>query len=365
MKPLSPLKFLKGSFAKILPMTVTVCLGVAVLYFMLMFVAQLDGQVDKNILEPMRYSSIVISGSGGINREHMEKFESEIESQPYFLAQYVDVSFYGVVGSTSTVMILTEKGNIEKTMDAMGLTLAAGSMPGKPMEVVIHKQLAANHGLEVGSVVEKGQRGWRTDGDIKVVGLLEGEPVFSLGIADSSLLTPETPNVSLAVLFDQGQLQETNAILNDIFAGEYNLFTYEMVLGIVGNVKGSLDGIKTFVAIVMVFVLGVFLANITAIQYSVRKMELETLHAIGYTRKYLIKKALTEIGASSFLGYLLGIILAVLICWAINMLSWGKLGLSLPLYSLNAILAMLLVPAAITLFSIASPLKLTRFQDIA
>lgn len=365
MRPLSIFKFIRGSVVKILPMAVTVCLAVTVLYFMSAFVKQLDNQINETSLYPLKNMSIIFGGNSGIKQEDVDKLNSNFEKTEYFFAQCIDIMVYNAVGNTSTILIMTENRNISSVMDMQNIKLIEGKMPEQPMEVIMHKRLAANHGLQVGSVIKKGQKGWRISDEIKVAGLFDGAAVYAMGIVESDTLKPGIPGIAAVVAAEDEHMADANSFIEENFASKYNLYTSGMVKKLLKNFSGPMNALKSFVGVVLVLVMGVFLANITTIQYSVRKKELELLHAIGYTRKYIIKKALTEIGIAGLIGYIFGVALAVAICWVINVSSWNERGLSLPLLSLDIILSMLLVPVFITLFSIIAPVRMTKFRDIA
>jgi len=364
MRPLSVFAFIKGSIRKILPMVVTVCLAVAILYFLSMFMEQLDGQVNEASTYPLKNMSFIIGSKSGITDSDIQKLESKGSNTQSFIVDIRDVTYYSVAGYTGANLIMARQKDISSIMELQKLSLSGGRFPQKPMEVLLHKKLAANYGLKVGSVVVKKTKGWYINEDITVVGLFDGKGVMGIGMEDESRLKPGMPNTSIAVGGDSKSLETVNRYIEKTFAAKYRLFTLDMVEKILNNFNGPINVMRLFVGIVLVCVLGVFLTNITMIQYSLRRKELELLHAIGYTREYIIFKAFREIGVAGIIGYLSGIVLTILLIWGINVCFLTEKGLDMPLLSPGTMITLLLVPAAITLFSMLAPLRMTKFRDI-
>ena len=100
------------------------------------------------------------------------------------------------------------------------------------------------------------------------------------------------------------------------------------------------------------------------IQYTLRSKEFELLHALGFSRKYLQVKVFKEIGSSSLLGYIAGIILAIIAGWLVNVCVLSESAMEMQLLQVENILWVLFVPLLVTLFGMISPLKLLKFKDI-
>lgn len=364
MKPLSALSFIKGSFSKLLPMVTTVCLAVAILYFMSMFTEQLDTQVNETNTYPLKNMSIVLGGKTGISNDEMQSIINNIGDNKSFLIDLFDVSYNSIVGKTGAYIVMSQQKDIMSIMNLQNHKLLEGELPQKPMEVILHKKLALNYGLKVGSVVKKETKGWYINKDVKVVGIFEGKGVTGIGMVEENLLKIGNPYISLAIGGDENSMITTNKYIEKNFSSKFQILTLSTMESFMDNFNSPISAIKLFVGIVLVGVIGVFLVNITTIQYSLRRKELELLHAIGYTRKYIIKKALKEIGIAAVIGYFCGIILAVLLGWGINICFLSEKGLDMPLILPSSMITMLLVPFAITLFSMLAPLKLTRFRDL-
>lgn len=364
MRPLSILSFIKGSFSKMLPMIITVSLSVAILYFMVMFVEKLQSQSNEVMVYPSQNMSCIYGGRQGISDEDMQKINSNIGASKSFVFQYFSIKYHNLVGATGASIMMLNKKDITSIMDMQKFELIDGKLPEKPKEIIIHKSLALDFGLKVGSVVKKNTKDWYFDEDTKIVGIFEGKAVMGIGMEDESWLRLGEPYVSLAIGGDKNSLKSLNEYIETKLSKKYSISTLNTESNFVEKFTAPIKAMELFIGIILVCVIGVFLVNITNIQYSVRRKELELLHAIGYTRKYILKKSLSEIGVAAFIGYLGGITLTIAIGWGINICFLNERGLGFHLIMVKSMFIMLLVPLAITLFSIKAPFKLTKFRDI-
>lgn len=364
MKPLSVFVFLKGSIKKILPVTITVCLGVAILYFMAMFTMQLDLQVNEVALYPFKNMSVIYGEKTGVSAEDIYQLKKNINNEKLLMSDFWYINYYSIVGNTTTSLILLEEKDAKAIMDTLDLKLTQGQLPKNKMEVILHKKLGANRGVKLGTIISKNEKGWHINEDIKVVGFFEGESVIGIGINGEEIINPNMPGASVLVCGDKEGLASVNNYIEKDLGEKYQISTLGISKNEMDKFYAPMSTMKLFIGIVLILVIGIFLSNITTIQYTLRKKELELLHALGYTRRYIVIKGLKEIGLSSLIGYIFGITLAVLIGWVINIYFLSDKGLAMPLLSKSSILIMLMVPITTTAFSMIAPMKLTRFRDI-
>lgn len=365
MRPLSVFAFIKGNIPKLLPMVITVCLAVTVLYFMAMFTEQINTGVKEVSIYPLEKMSIIQGDKSGISKEDINSLTKNIWNSKIFAVDCLFVTYHNIVGYTSAVAIMSQQKDIESLMKIQGFSLIGGKLPIKPLEIVIHKKLAKDYGLNVGSIIKKDSKGWNTDKDLKVAGIFDGKAVTAIGVDDNSSLIAGNPHVSLIIAGNQSSLQIANNFIEKNLSNKYSTLTIKSEQDFIVKFNGPIKALELFIGLVLLSVIGVFLSNITSIQYSLRKKELELLNAIGYTRKYIIKKSLKEIGIAAGLGYISGIMIAIILGWVINICILNDKGMNFTLFLGDSMLYTLIVPLGIILFSIRAPLKLTRFRDLA
>lgn len=364
MKPLSVFMFIKGSIKKILPVVITVSLAVAILYFMSMFTNQLDSQICEVDFYPMKHMSVITGDRSGISVADIENLEKNIGSNKMFPASMWYVDYYSIVGKTGTYVIMLKEKDITTLMNIQKLKLTKGRLPKNKHEILLHERLAANRRIKLETIIDKKNKGWYIDEDLKVVGFFSGESVMGIGYGSEELIRPDMPWGSIIIGGDRTSLNTTNKYIEENLAEKYSSYTLNISKNTMDRFSAPMNTMKLFIGIILVLVIGIFLTNITTIQYTLRRKELELLHAIGYTRRYIIFKGLKEIGIASIIGYVVGIIFAILIGWGINIYFLYEKGLGMPLLITKSLVIMLLVPFAITAFSLIAPLKLTKFRDI-
>lgn len=363
MRPLSAFAYIKGSVSKILPMVITVCLATAILYFLSLFLIKMDDQTMEATSYTMEHVSYIAGGKSGIPAEEIEKLKNQSGDVDIYPADFCSVVYKTIIGGMSADIYMLGEEDIKAFMKIEGFSLYKGRLPQNSSEIILHQKLAANYVLKVGSIIKKDTKKWYINEDLKVVGLFSGKGVMGISIEDKNALRFGLPYVSAVVAGKD--IKRANEYIDKKLSFKYNVNTLRSNEEFMDKFNGPIDIMKIFVGVILVGVLGVFLANITSIQYSIRKKELELLYAVGYTRKYIIAKALREISIASLIGYVFGIILSLVLTWTLNICFLADKGLDMPLIASGALLKMLMVPAAITLFGMIAPVRTSKFRDLA
>jgi len=363
MKPLSMVNFIKGSVRKILPLTITLCLAVALLYFLSLVKSQLEGQVREVNITTLENISLISGRGTPLTDEDIKKLDNENIREWYEVKLFGTSYNMALGGITSTLITMAEKDDILELLQHQKAKLVEGAMPQRPMEVILHRKMAANKGVTIGTIIEKDSEGWQIEEDIKVVGLIEGPGVFALGARYSNNLQDGFP-LSICTVPFEGRLYEMNEYIERSFSSKYQIDNLSAAKGWFGKMQGPMNGIMFLIGIVLVFVLSVLLGNISMIQYTQRRKEFELLHAIGYTKKYIVLKMLKEIGISSTIGYVGGIVLAIIVALIMNICIWSDKGMDMPLIDFGHMSVVFIVPLIITLTSMIAPLKMLKFRDI-
>lgn len=363
MKPLSMMNFIRGSIRKILPLTITLCLAVSLLYFLSMINSQLKGQIQEVNLNTLENVSMLFGRGTTLTSEDIDRLNNEKIKQWYKVKVY-DVTYNMALGGyTSALVAMVAEDDMVQLMEHQNVKLIQGEIPRRPNEIIIHRKMAANKDVTIGTIIEKDSKGWRNDEELTVVGFFEGHGVFGLGVEDRNKIE-DSLFQSIFLIPIEGELEGMNEYIEKNFSSSYQITTRGMAANWLKKFQGPMDGIMVLIGIVLVFVLSVLLGNISMIQYSQRTKEFELLHAIGYTKKYISYKILKEIGVSTIIGYIVGIIIAILVGWIVNICFWAEKAMDMPLIQFKSIVTMLIVPIIITLSSMIAPVKMLRFKDI-
>lgn len=364
MRPLSTLIYFKRCFSKVFPVVTTVALSVMALYFMAMFVSQLNETIREASVYGYKRASLIVSGKNGFSKQDMEKVKSISKDLGVYTVILGGVSHKSIIGTTSTDLLFSNKEEALEIFKHMGCKLLEGKLPDAPNDIVIQKKIAKAYGLKPGDKVIKGRENWYLEEDVTVTGIYSGNTVMGIGVTTGEKVLKGSPFTSFYICGTREQLNGIDQQLISEFAKVYRVYTYDNQIANLKRFSVPMSAMKLFLGVILVITIGVFLANITSVQYANRKKELQLLHAIGYTRKQIIMKSLKEISLASVSGYFVGLLLTIILALILNLLFLSEVGSSLPILLPVSMLTVGLVPISIILFGMLAPIQHTRFRDI-
>lgn len=364
VRPLSTFVFFKRCFSKVFPMLATVSLSVAALYFMAMFVSQLNETVKEASVYSYEKASLIVSGKGGFSDKDLQTIKSLSKDLASYTIMLGSVSHKSIVGSTSTDLLMSDEDGAVAIFNHMRFKLLEGKLVALPNEIVIHEKIAKAYGLRAGDRIERDRENWYLNEDVIVTGIYSGKAVMGIGITRAENLAVGGPYISYYICGSREKLNSIDRSITEQFANTYRVYTYENQKVKLKQFNVPMNAMKVFLGVILVIAIGVFLTNITSVQYANRRKELQLLNAIGYTRQQLILKALREIAMASVSGYIVGLILAVLLGLTLNIVFFKDAGTVMPLLLPSSMMIIGLVPIFIILFGMLAPIRHTRFRDI-
>lgn len=372
MKPLSTVKFIKGSMGKVLPLAITAALAVGLLYFASILVNHLAADKYEINVSWLSNMSVVSDGDPTMNMRKGSGIAAEDEAalracgyvKDLFAANLWSVDYKTITDSSSLYIVMLHSRDVAAAMQWQKLKLAEGALPANPYEIVLQRKLAANLGLKVGSIVKKDTAGWRIGADVKVVGIADGPALMGLGAGHEGCLKDGAPGVGLVAFTGGESVGRMNGFIQRDLSRKYNTLTLGLAKPSVDKIAQAFNLVSIFIGVIIVSALSVLLGNITLMQYTQRIKEFELMNAVGFTRKHITVKVLKELGVSNILGYMAGIGLAVLAGWLMNVYLLGDKFQEMTLINGAGMAWMLLVPLFITAFGMIAPLKMIRFKDI-
>ena len=362
MRVLTTKKYVYGNIGKILPLSLTVALSVAFTYFLVLLSGHIIATNEELDLKPFEQMSIV-SGTS----EELPEEEKTKDYDTLIHAEMIDQQLYAKIRRVNFATLTADHGIqlFQMTPDDIALlftrqqgVLLEGTMPENRTEVLIHVELANKYSLSIGDLVEKDRLGWSIDENVKIVGVFESDVVIAFCAEDKANLA--LGNAAIICLPKEGDLSEMNAYLEKNFGNRYNLFTYERIENTIKDSKNAIMGVTVVVGAIICVTLSVLLCNICMTQYAQRAKEFQLLFALGYTKKRIATNVLKEIGSSNLIGSLAGIGFGMLIGWVVNVSLMVDETFFVNLFALRALVAVIPIPLAVTLFCMIPPLRLIR-----
>ena len=285
------------------------------------------------------------------------------------------ITLPGVMGGEGSGFYLL--GLMEEDMpyilERCGATLKEGQLPGpRTNGLLFSENVAASLDLQVGDTIHKSINSERYSNvaiPLEVVGILESD--VRLGIVSLEFLNNHEFYSRSSTQFLVVARENRDAAVDDFLRGEIqttrtNVHTFQKLNQILmTEYLDSLVMLVPMIAIVtIVFALVIVVVNWIA--FSRRLPELGISHAIGLSRKWLIRRLTLETATLALVGWAMGIGLSWLILYILKVTLFAPQGHDLPIVQLSTIGLTILPPAAVGGFTFISVRRLlSRLDPVA
>ncbi len=361
MKSLSIWTYYLNNKRKVIPVLIIIVISI----IGLMAPPALFKSVKNDIVEGFEiYHKYIIgylneSESNGFTAQELSQQLNSIHGINHIIESQVRYTQrYAISGDLDTPVYFLNEKDYSSLLNHLGLSLTEGSYPKiNTNEVIITTKLATNKKLIIGD-----KFGYAIDtndtipGEFIVSGLIESNAMpMGIGNLDfinqkKSLLTfyliaPETDQEA-SVINSLNQLkQEHNSLSFDSFDSLYDRMNFSF---------GSLDQMFNILTAIIVVVISTSIALLQIIFFMQRANEYGLLAAIGYSRKFIIRKSMAEITFIIIFGWILGLVGTCLIFMAINN----------SLYTPKAYTPLNLLDPYILSYSLPIPIVISMFSII-
>jgi ABC-type antimicrobial peptide transport system permease subunit len=220
------------------------------------------------------------------------------------------LTFNGIAGH-SVNLLAVATNEISPVMRALRLKLVAGRLPAAACEVLLHRQLAANHRLKIGDRLNNISK-------LRLVGLIDGEIILGLGALKypSNDWRYSKNNLPLLVIPRKNQFGEMNHFLAALKQKNQNLKTSTSD----PNSTDVVDRVSPFLIVywTVASVVSICVGFLFYLHFYHRRSEFGMLAALGHTRPMIIGRVLREIITLTLSGLGLGLTLTYLVYWALS-----------------------------------------------
>jgi hypothetical protein len=251
-------------------------------------------------------------------------------------------------------------------LDLFGLQVEEGRLPEpRTNEIVVSRAIAMNRNLQVGDRV--GRPAYEDDyglpTEMVVAGILSRSPALKggdpwIGFASYEYLSSHEVYASqparLLLVPAEGRKEEMDAWLEERVASEGTAVrTYRARAEDFGEMTrmmlwtfGGIEGVVTVVASIALAVLGY-------VFFSQRRDEFGVLHAIGHSRRWLVRRTVGETVSVVTVAWLIGAVVCLAALVYLRSALFAPRGLSLNLFHPGSWLLTLPVPLAVVAVSTA------------
>ena len=364
MKPLNAFLYLRNNFKKVLPVFLSLVVGVFIIYFYSLFSATTEKMMSVASTDLMDKYNIVYTDDGSpLPVNFMEKLNNTKDAQPIPVQMNLSGFPYyrGGMGGTTILTFNVFSQDVSSLLENCGVQLVSGRLPGNNQsELLIPHEYALQNNLKVGDYV--GTEVSDEDmlyGKYRICGLTKGDVLFTVTCQPWEETGEQI--MKRSVMYRSQLLSEKTQewLLKDLPANVVtrtrSYYEQEYHATIL-----SMQSMTYILTAAMVLVLCIALGSLNAILIENRKYEIMILHSIGYTSRQLSRKIWLENFLVCVCGFLTGIIFTVLVVGLVNCFLMQPHGKILEVLNLRGITAACAIPVIVSVFSILPALKRTR-----
>jgi ABC-type lipoprotein release transport system permease subunit len=364
LKPLSPLNYYYNNKRKAIPVIICAATCVFFIYVFSMYV-QAVFETDNYVIASDKYFSFVssLTDKSKINEDLIRKIKENENTEKVIPCNVEFTNFNMPLGGDNILLVYkVTEDDMNFMICRMELKLVEGKIPNRENEIVLHSRLAKSKGLQVGDKIgHEVNEGEALNGVYTVAGIVDGESIISL--ISSSEREAEGCS-ALAVFHKKDKLVESNDFLiNSIKTSGIDVETYSESLNRQQNDNGQLKTILNIVQVIVVIVMTVAIVNLSYLHFFHRRKEFGILQALGCSGNEITKKVFREIGILQLVGYVLGLVLAIVAGIYIKNALFDKRGLPFQVISLQAFMQTAVIPIFICIFNIVPVSRLLKRID--
>jgi len=262
-----------------------------------------------------------------------------------------EIVFSVPASTTHTPIFSAEPDDLDYLMDKFQIEISEGRMPVNELdEIAIDENVAKNNGLEIGSKTSI-DVSHNLNREYTVVGILESDSHISFVDSPTTNDTLQYGETGYLVFHAEGCIEDADnevTKLSDQGLTVFTLSLYNRLFEKNNQTFQVLDMMVIFAVIVMV----VCLVCSKYAQFFARKQEIGILNAIGYNRSEISKRTVWEIVFTNLVGFVLGLLIAIILCRLIVTAMFDSLGgTGVYLYAKAAGIS-LLAPVLTTIFTL-------------
>jgi ABC-type lipoprotein release transport system permease subunit len=278
------------------------------------------------------------------------------------------------------------EADTQTLMDICGLRLREGRLPrARTNEMLLSREIALAMGIQIGDQIDRSiGETWTGDNfyeaipvPLKLVGILEGadagpEPHIRMGLVSYEYVSShelfEAPWAhGLLVIAREGHKETVDAFLeSEITSARTDVLTHGRLISRHRNISAIFHVIFGIVDVVVATVIALVVGITNQIAQAKRLEEFGLLHAVGYSRRRLIRRLTAEMAAIATLGWLVGLALSWAAFGWLDASLYEPRGMTLALGNLTPVWFSLPIPLAATILAALNTRRtFTRLDAVA
>jgi ABC-type antimicrobial peptide transport system permease subunit len=291
-----------------------------------------------------KYFSYVYSLSNGkeIRDSELDKIEAFENTERIVHCDRSFIDFNMPLGGGAMIPIyMVSQEDMKFIVDNMELELKEGKLPENENEIILHEKIARSKSYKVGDIIGT---------SYKLTGILKGDSLMSF-IPYSDI--KNSPKMSLLVFHMKDKVYETNDFLiNNIKSGDIGVKTYKQLKQQQVADNNQMNMVFNIVQVIIVIGMTLAIVNLNYVQFFNRRREFGILHAVGYSRRHLVKRAFNEMFVLQSIAYISGIIMALAAGVMLKIMLFDKKGMPIEILNPKSFLQTIVIPIFMSIFNI-------------
>jgi ABC-type lipoprotein release transport system permease subunit len=371
VKPLSPTTFLLRNAGKTLPLIAVIVLAV----MLIMSIVALMNSIPLSIKTTYSYSQKLLAITPRGDPTQLPNIQKKLkEEAPVALERVITcrasmAQVNSIVGKWDFVVFGMTPADLKFYLDLQGVRGIDGRLPnpGAP-EAIISKPVARNLKLKVGSVLlSPDNQDMYSPKEVKVVGIADTEMWLMANDIEYQRANhfPPIDNV-LAFAKQPSQQDRLDRWAVEAFKGDRAyVFAYHVLEKQTNDMFNILYKILNVVIYVLVVVITIMMGMLMNIYQSQRLVEFGLLQAIGFTKRELLTRVLTETVLVLLTGWALGILCGFAVLNLVKLQMFEPAAFALNALDLTALRYTIPAPVAIALVAFLTVwLRFRKFDPV-
>lgn len=364
MKPMSIFYYFINNIKKILPVSLSVSLGVMFFYFLFLAGKQANNLNYAAHVRLYEYFSIIAQNGDEIPSDYLGKImnnQSINSIIPY--DSFPHTAMTAALGNNSAGILFLRKQDITVLMDKMNLRITEGRMPDTEQEMLLHWRIAANKKLKPGDYFENQNE---VQDRYKIIGIFDGSSVIAFvpkEIAGNN--AADWADKNLILLPSEGDIGQMNRYL-EALPSKQNVKVYTLEAGLEEqkNSNRIMYRVMLLLVSIIVVVLCITLSNTSIMHFYQRKNEFSLLSIIGYTKWEIIRRIWLEEIFTYSSCFFIGILLSMLCAKLLNILVWNPMGEYVSYWNAKGFMVTAIIPLAVIFASVIPIIRLLVKKDM-
>ncbi|MDP4089312.1 MAG: ABC transporter permease [Bacillota bacterium] len=352
-RPLSPFNYYRGNKKRTIPVIVCTSLCIFFTYVLSIYV-QATFMSDDLTNGNEKYFSYVYSqkSSEKLDSAVIEKIMSFEDTERIVQCSREFTNFNMPIGGDAMMPIYkVSEEDMKFMIDTMGLKFKEGGFPGKEDEIALPERIAKSKSYKVGDIVGKSyKKGETLNGSYKLTGILQGDSL--MGFIPYNGINREPKSMVLVFHKKDKVYEENDFLINNIKSQNTSVMTYRQLKQRQSSDNMQMQVVINILLVIVVVVMILAIVNLSYVHFFQRRREFGVLHAVGYSRRQIVKRAFVEMFVMQSLGYAIGIIMALGAGILLKTLLFDRKGLPFEVINLQAFVQTIIIPIFMSVFNI-------------